>query len=185
MSTQISPRQPRPNVKLHKPSKFASLGIVWLAVAIFIVLIVAQGFNLFLNRGHNESKTDPNIVAVTPGGEADVLQPVSPKVVALDESPAMMSPQNVAVDYTDVWFKLDMLAASYGEADKKNGSVSAENRLVFIRAFLDGLNYKMTAVGEPILSKVNGEQVRPETVSCYLNGFIPDKPYLKANCPTY
>ncbi len=184
--TSLPPRR-ETDIRQHKSSKALALSIIAAGVIAFVGFIVADSLRVM---GHaqerNDSVPDPNIVAVTPQSKGDRLQPMSPKIVALDQTSIMpSSPESTAIDYTDVWIKLDRLAASYGKPDNPDGTVSNEARMKFIVGFLDGLNYRMLEPFGPIVSKLNNEQISPETVVCYLNGYIPDKPYLKANCPTY
>lgn len=158
--------------KDHRGGKILSLGILWVAIAIFAVLVVV-GLLASLSGG-SAQQYDRDVVAVT--SNKKVLQPVSPKIVASDNSSFITETLVYSKDYTSVWAKLEKLAPS---------GAPVEERKKAIAAFLDGLDYSMTEYGGPIVSKSSGNPISPSTLSCYLNGYIPDKPYLKANCPAY
>lgn len=158
-----------------------ALSIIGVGLAIAAFFIISDGVGLL--RGENPGVLDKSIVGVTPSTKGDLGQPVSPKIGGSEEDPDVPL-MGGSQDYIVVWEKLDHIATIYG---KKAGDadVTKEDKLVFITAFLESLNYKMSAWGEPIVSKVNDAPISPGTVTCYLNGYIPGKPYLKPSCPSH
>lgn len=160
--------------KANKGGKVVSLSIIWVGLAIALVAGVLTVVSTY--TGSNE-KFDRDIVAVTGVTQGDKLQPVSTKIVASDNA-NMITAASVSTDedYADVWSKLERLAPPT--------ATDAEREAVIV-GFLSGLNYQMTKRGGEIVSITNGDQISPTTLTCYLNGYIPDKPYLKTNCPSY
>lgn len=161
--------------KDHKGGKAMSLGIIGAAIALVLVLAVWQMVSTMFHGVKNEY--DRDVVAVTSVTEGDKLQPVSAKIMASDNV-AMVSQEKVidASAYADVWMKLERLVPA---------TASDKERLASIETFLAGLDYKMVERGGAIVSITDGASISPSTLTCYLNGYIPDKPYLKTNCPSY
>ena len=161
--------------KAHKGGKVMSLSILWGAVALVIVLVA---YTMVSNTFHKvENQFDRDVVAVTSVQKGNKLQPVSPKIVASASESLISSEATIDVaDYDDVWKKLERLAPE---------TATEEERLHTIALFLSGLDYKMSAKGSEIVSITTGDPINPSTLTCYLNGYIPDKPYLKPNCPSF
>lgn len=158
--------------KDHKGGKLLSLSILWTGGGIVAILVATGLIAAFSGGAAKHYRRDD--VAVTSTEKA--LQPVSPKIVASDSESMITESLVYSDDYADVWAKLDKLAPA--------GATAAQRQQAAV-TFLDGLDYRMTKVGGEIVSKSSGNPVSPSTLACYLNGYVPDKPYLKANCPAY
>ncbi len=153
-----------------------SLGIIWGALALVALLAASLLLNNFSHKASGD-EFDRDVVAVTEVTTGDKLQPMSAKIVASDNSSMIVDGNTTtSADYTDVWQKLELLAPE---------SVPENERMNVIETFLFGLNYKAPEKGGVIVSIANGNPISPETLTCYLNGYIADKPYLKPNCPAY
>lgn len=185
-STQTGPLSPKPvhRRKKHKGGKALSLTLILSGVGVVIVLVAAQLFVVVANRGKVEASPDNGVVTVINNDESKSLQPVSPKVEASPVSLGQPQSAPETLAYAEVWKRLDGLASAYGPRDE-NGTVTQDAKSQFIADFLNGLNYKALKWNGPIVSLLNGDPISPEAMLCYLNGYVPDKPYLKANCPTY
>lgn len=174
MSSSIDTTDTTARRKDHKGGKIVALLVLGTALLIVGVLVVNNLTDTFNNV---ENKFDRDVVAVTGVTQGDKLQPVSAKVVASDSSTMIVSDKNVKVeDYVDVWQKLATLAPE---------TATDEERAKVIETFLAGLNYQAPEKGGVIVSIANGNPISPETLGCYLNGYIADKPYLKTNCPSF
>ena len=158
--------------KQHKGGKILSLSILWTGGGIVAFLVVV-GIIAAVSGGHAKQYNRDD-VAVT--STEKTLQPVSPKIVASDSESLITATEVDSTDYADIWRKLERLAPA---------NAKQSERLKAITSFLDGLDFRYTAPGGEIVSKSTGNPVAPSTLSCYLNGYIPEKPYLKANCPAY
>lgn len=178
--TKTAPIRSADHLRNHKPSKYTYLGVIFLAILITASFVVRDTVKVF-NSVETEIPVDTSIITVAPPTQGDALQPNAAKIGGLDNETFLVQD---GTEYLAVWERLDRLGAAYGQKDK-TGVVTEKARLHFIISFLDDLNYRVTEPGQPILSKVNGDKVNPETIDCYLNGYVPGKPYLKANCPTY
>lgn len=174
MSNTTSTRNDIDRKKDHKGGKVASLGILWGAVGLVIILGVTQLVAVYINDKPQEY--DRDVVAVTEVTQGDKLQPMASKIVASDDM-EMISSEKAAVpsDYADVWLKLERLAPE---------TATDEVRVLTIQTFLAGLNYRMSERTGTIISITTGDTISPSTLTCYLNGYIPDKPYIKTNCPS-
>jgi len=174
MTTEMSTETVYTRGKAHKGGKVVSLSIIWISLGL---ALVAGGLTIFNTYYGSDEKFDRDIVAVTGVTQGDKLQPVSAKIVASDNASMIKSSTpSKDSDYADVWLKLERLAPTAAD-DKEREAV--------IVTFLAGLNYKMTKRGGEIVSITNGDQISPATITCYLNGYIAEKPYLKTNCPAY
>lgn len=161
--------------KSHKAGKVVSLSILWPAIALFVA---TAAIPLVLALAKNsEPQQERDVSAVTSSTQDNQLQPVSPKIVASDTRTMTIIEDSIdASDYADVWRSLGRLAPA---------SATPEQRQQAMVDFLAGLDYESVAIGGVIVSKSNGTQISPSTVACYLNGYIPDKPYIKVNCPVF
>lgn len=108
------------------------------------------------------------------------LQPLAPKVEPIAPDPE----KQADTDWVRIWDLMASLGNSFGERNAE-GVVTPDNAVKWIMDFLNGLNYTSTGYGHPITSRTTGEPISPTTIECYLMGYVPDKPYLKPNCPTY
>lgn len=161
--------------KDHKGGKVISLGILWSGIAFVSVLAIAQ----IISSSTANSATPPieRGAVMVSMSERSASQPSSPKIVAEAETlPLFLGSSSPAPvkEYASVWIKLERLTVS---------EASEERKVEIIVDFLDGLNYEMTTRGGVIVSKTTGDQISPSTLMCHLNGYIPEKPHLKANCP--
>lgn len=174
MTTTINTEKTIARRKNHKGGKFMSLGILWGGVALVVILTISQTVNVLTRKS---AQFDRDVVSVTSTGPYSRLQPVSAKIVASDSESMISTEAAISPgEYADVWSKLYRLAPA---------TATEGERLKVIASFLDGLNYKMVKVGGEIVSKSNGDPINPSTLTCYLNGYIPDKPYIKTNCPSF
>lgn len=148
------------------------------------MLVAAQLASAIRTKGESERVRDDGIVTVVDNDSAKSLQPLAPKVEAAPA--ALGTPESVVatVSYVEVWKRLEALAGAYAARDEA-GNVTPEAKAQFVAEFLNGLNYKPEKWNGPIVSQLDGKPISPDAVLCYLNGYVHDKPYLKANCPTY
>lgn len=161
--------------KDHKGGKVVSLTVIWSGVALVVILGIIQTVNVLTNK--SAPSFDRDVVAVTPVQLGNKLQPVSAKIMASDSNSIISPEAGIKVsDYAAVWQKLERLSPA---------TASDVERQRAIEAFLSGLDYKMKERGGEIVSMTTGDPINPSTVACYLNGYIPDKPYLKTNCPSF
>jgi hypothetical protein len=103
-------------------------------------------------------------------------QPMATKIQVTDASENSYLQTLQVSAYDEVWTRLYRLA---------NSQTTIADKKAYIDDFLSSLNYRAVADHGDIVSKADGTPINPDTLMCYLNGFIPDKPYLKANCPAY
>ena len=161
--------------KDHKGGKIASLSILWVAVGVVLIFGIAQ-FASYRSAEAHQPAYDSEVVAVTDVTSGDRLQPVSAKIVSTGDMALLTSSKaRVAKDYVGVWKKLELLAPP---------SATDAERIEVVQTFLGGLNYTMSERGGVIVSITTGDPISPDTLTCYLNGYIPDKPHLKTSCPS-
>lgn len=173
MNTQTGSTQETPlRRKEHKTGKIFSLTVIWSGVAVVVLLVAVQLSTMFTSteiKRHNRDLTAATSMT-------KILQPMSTKIVAADSETVISMGDEEAEDYTEVWKMLYRLAPD---------TATEPERIKIIMAFLAGLDYTTNSVGGVIISKSTGNVVKASTVTCYLNGYIPDKPYIKTNCPAY
>jgi hypothetical protein len=153
--------------KHHKGGKVVSLSILWVAAGLLVVMAVSQTITHMFNGV--QQQYDHNVVNVV--SQDDAGQPAAAKI-GFNDGPV----DAVAEDYVDVWAKLDAIAAS---------APSPAARNAVIELFLEGLSFKAETHGGIIVSKADGLAVSPSTLQCYMNAYVPDRPYIKANCPSH
>jgi hypothetical protein len=161
-----------PRKKDHKGGKILSLTIIWAGIALVVILAVIQIIAMLTSTAQRRHNRD--LTAATSMTKS--LQPMSTKIVASDSETAISMGDATPEDYSEVWDALDHLApdnATQADRDK------------IIMDFLAGLDYTARSIRGVIISKSSGNVVSVATIMCYLNGYIPDKPYLKPNCPAY
>lgn len=159
--------------KNRKGGKIFSLSLIWAGAAFVVILVIIQLVTMFTTDAPDRHERDPTAAT----SMTERLQPMSTKIVASDsETVVSINKQDEVEDYANAWKMLYRLAPD---------NATPEARNLIIMTFLAGLDYTTDVIGGVIVSKSTGDIVRPSTVECYLNGYIPDKPYIKTNCPAY
>ena len=156
--------------KDHKGGRVLSKSLLWMGLGLFVLLAAVQVITFFTSK--SVEQFDKDVVNVT--NSDGNRQPVSPKIVVTEEE--LLAFPVTEADYAVVWRKLDALAAGESTPQAKQAAITA---------FLDGAGFKARGLGGAIYAKATGKPVKPATVECYLNGYVPSKPYLKANCPAF
>ena len=157
--------------KENKTGKIISLSVLGVALGVVVLLALFQlvsGITSEIGKQYNEVE-----MSITTSESDSDLRPMSPKI-ASESSPMGLSSTLVAADYAEVWRRLNALVPP---------SSSQAQREQAIHEFLDGLDYRAVGFEKEIVSKRTGEKINPATIMCYLNGYVPSKPHLKANCP--
>lgn len=152
--------------KTNKPGKVISLSMIWVCAIVLIVILVIQVISMVTLKSASNANREVATYQAAP------LQPSAAKIVSADTESIVTS--ETPSNYTDVWNKLDRMAPR---------NATEKERLEIIAMFLAGLNYQMTEYHGIIVTVDSQTPVSPDTIECYINGYIPDKPYLKANCP--
>lgn len=152
--------------KSNKKGKVISLSMIWICALVLIVLALLQVIAILTHK--SASTANREVATYQPA----LLQPSSAKIVSADTESIITS--ETSKNYTDVWNKLDRMAPKH---------LSQDDKIKVITMFLTGLNYQMTEYHGTITTIDSDTPVNPDTLECYINGYIPDKPYLKTNCP--
>lgn len=166
--------------KKHKTGKKLSLSLIWGGIVAFFLLATIQLLTSRTNSVKHDDQFDDSVVAVVDG--SGVL-PASPKISAAPSIEQKL-PITDNSTYENVWVRLEELAARIALRDE-NGRITESIKIAFVKEYLNGLDYDFKSWGGIIISKVNGEPVNPDTILCYINGYIPERPYIKPNCPAF
>lgn len=170
--------------KDHKGGKALSLSIILSGVGVVGCLALLQVLALMTGEYTHPAKDgyDKAVVTVINNTESNALQPNAAKIEAMPQ--AMEEPKTTASEYAEVWDRLYALADVYAGANNE-GVITDDARGQFINDLLNGLNYRADKWYGTIVSQQTGDPISSATLLCYLNGYVHDKPHLKANCPTY
>ena len=168
MTSTIPPSLPPKRGKQHKQGKVLSIGLIVVCLAV----VIGAGIVTLLEPKAKKQRIDANVIQVV--DSVDKLQPISPKIVAMERMQGMPKSVYLAPDYKDIWVRL----LAMGD-DTKDGTRTA------ILTFLNGLGFTATEVGGIIFLEDGKTPADPATIECYLNGYIPEKPYIKVNCASF
>lgn len=157
--------------KSHKSGRAVSLTVLWTCMSLLGLMVATQIFSGLIR--HSSKPLSTYTVDVDDIAEGKSL-PSSPKINTSSGSEFYKEDVHVG-RYASVWDRLARLSSE--NTDKA--------RMTAALTFLDGHNYTASRYRGVIVSKATGKPVRPSTLMCYLNGYIPDRPYLKVNCPAY
>lgn len=98
----------------------------------------------------------------------------SPSVEAMDAT--------FQQEYTIFWE--GFLARAFRQADTdRSGTVNSEELDAFSDLFFGKLGFTKDK-NTGFVYNANGVLIKPTTLICYLNGYVPEKDYIKPNCPT-
>ena len=168
-------------VKQNKAGKAVSWSLIGLLLA---AALIGGVFQLVTDTGPTLA-TDSDVVSITQSGNKRIRQPISPKIESSDQPVAAPQTQLDQIDsYEKVWARIDALAEGFGDYSG-DGVVSPQEKDKFVKNMLTTLNFQARQERSEITSVFNGKVISPETIYCYLNGYVPNKPYLKPNCPSY
>jgi len=83
--------------------------------------------------------------------------------------------------YKNFWKKYDKVLKVKADSDK-NKHISVQERETFDKQFFGNLNLTVDPKTKNI-KKVDDSYANPDALTCYLNNFYPDKPWIKPVCP--
>jgi hypothetical protein len=167
MNTTATPR------KQNKAGKITSHVIIGGCLIILAFFVLRQVYWAWTGRIEGIHKSEMVTETRIPSG---VFQPVSPKLSSPDTGLiSSMESKVTATAYAEVWKRLSSMDST---------STTEDARTEYARNFLAPMGLTFDEYGGVILSTYTGEPVSASTTICYLNGYIPEKPYLKVNCPS-
>lgn len=174
-----------------------------MAVNIFMALLIVAAlattaWHLFTSdgfkRGYKPIVVPPSVQASIDAEEkqkgllasgSDYTQPMASKI---SDGGDLVVPEILDISrtetgamYTLFWEAFAYQAASYADTDK-DGTLSPAELEVAKKDFLSSLGYVMDESG---VVYVEGTKtvVSPDTLTCYFNGIVPGRGYIKPNCP--
>jgi hypothetical protein len=112
------------------------------------------------------------------------ISPVSPKISDSDVVPESESPMaGPSSEYLTFWHALDIRATQ--EFVKKNKKIGANDIQQFRADFIASLGYWYDSRTQQVYSAPQSKiEISVTTLTCYLNGYVPEKPYIKPSCPS-
>lgn len=130
----------------------------------------------------------PMVAQVGEEGEVRVDLPDAPVVPPTGQN---LSPNSTKIDdagvatstteqYAGFWAAVEAQAVGRSDYDR-DGLSSPKEIEAFKQAFVTALGYQLDPDTGSVTA-ADGTEVSVETLTCYFNGYVPERPYIKPNC---
>lgn len=140
---------------------------------------------------------EPTILSSSPQSSEDIIQrsaalatsmeenkvtPMAEQIVTIDPTASniLVTDSSFQARYTEFWQTLQDKASKYSDYNIDT-LVTAEEMAMFEANFFSRIGYTRAENG--FIYSNSRNVVSPETLMCQINGYIPDKEFIKPNCP--